>query len=107
MDMVSYGYEFGDAPEEGRLEHVESVILVALRMRQQPIGHVVDIAQLQEDCQSIGYTSREFSAGFVRLLMRRFLQPYGDFSFTLSEHGYQAGEKALQNRIRGGKKLDA
>jgi len=28
------------------------------------------------------------------------LQPYGEFSFSLSEHGFKAGEKALLNRIR-------
>jgi len=86
--------------EEGLHDHIESVILVALRMRNHAVGHVVDIAQLQEDCQSIGYSSREFSAGFVRLLMKRYLQPYGEFSFSLSEHGFKAGEKALLNRIR-------
>jgi hypothetical protein len=100
MEKIQYGYEFGNNADEAALERIESVILVALRMRNHSIGHVVDIAQLQEDCHSIGYSSREFSSGFVRLLMRRYLQPYGDFSFSLSEHGFKAGEKVLLNRIR-------
>ncbi len=99
--MQEYTHDdFNEMEEDAELEHIESVILVALRMRNNSIGHVVDMTQLQADCYSIGFDSREFSAGFVRLLMRRFLQPYGDFAFSLSEIGHKAGEKVLLSRIR-------
>lgn len=92
--------EFNGNEDNTDLEHIESVILVALRMRNNSIGNVVDMTQLQSDCFSIGFDSREFSTGFVRLLMRRYLQPYGDFAFSLSETGYKVGEKVLLSRIR-------
>ena len=100
MQDFTHDHFNGMEKDDAELEHIESVILVALRMRNNSIGHVVDMTQLQSDCYSIGFDSREFSTGFVRLLMRRFLQPYGDFAFSLSENGYKAGEKVLLSRIR-------
>jgi len=100
MQNLGHDVENNEFSDDVDLEHIESVILVALRMRNHSIGHVVDMTQLQADCYSIGFNSREFSSGFVRLLLRRFLQPYGDFAFSLSEKGFKAGEKVLLSRIR-------
>ena len=100
MKEFNMDLNFNINNEDIELENIESVILVALRMRNSPVGQIVDMTQLQADCFSIGFDSREFSNGFVRLLMRRFLQPYGDFSFSLSENGYKAGEKVLMSRMK-------
>ena len=100
MQDLKLNIDFNCNEDDADLEHIESVILVALRMRNNSIGHVVDMTQLQADCFSIGFDSREFSTGFVRLLMRRFLQPSGEFAYCLSENGYRAGEKVLMSRMK-------
>ena len=81
-------------------ERIEEIILAALRLRNLPVGQMVDITQLQEDCFCIGYSPRELSQGLVRLLRRRYLSPCprGEISFMLTQEGHRAGERALLHR---------
>ncbi|BCS52007.1 hypothetical protein [Geobacter sp. SVR] len=89
-----------DTAGEISYEHIEEIILAALRLRNLPVGQMVDISQLQEDCFSIGYSPRELSQGLVRLLRRRYLSPCpcGELSFMLTQEGHRAGEQALFSR---------
>jgi hypothetical protein len=100
VENYSHDMENSELNDDNEFEHIESVILVALRMRNHGPGHVVDLIQLQADCQGIGFDSREFSSGFVSLLMKDYLQAHGDFAFRLSEKGHKAGEKVLLSRVK-------
>ena len=78
------------------LNDIENLILASLSIRRISAGEIVDVPELHYDFLNSGFTAREFSKGFVRLLMCRFLQPCGEFTYILTIEGYRACESALR-----------
>jgi hypothetical protein len=98
MGQQQYEHDSQNGVGDASSEHIEEIILAALRLRNLSVGQTVNISQLQEDCSSIGYSPRELSQGLVRLLMRQYLSPCGELSFMLTQEGHRAGERALLAR---------
>lgn len=78
------------------LDNIEYLMLATLCLRRLSAGEIVNVPELHKDFLASGFSPKEFSKGFVRLLMHHFLQPCGEFTFILTPDGYRAGEEALQ-----------
>lgn len=70
--------------QQTRIEHT---ILMLLQSSHHLPNRVIDLPRLQSDCLHRGYSSQEFSYGFVRLLSRQLLVSCGDFVYCLSAEG--------------------
>ena len=79
------------APDmENELNPVEKSILTVLRSNNRQ-DRTIDVSWLQTECKHIGFSPKEFSHGFVRLLMRGHLEPCGEFTYALAaENGMEA-----------------
>ncbi|OHB29380.1 MAG: hypothetical protein A2X79_05930 [Desulfuromonadaceae bacterium GWB2_53_15] len=72
------------APDIGNeLNPVEKSILTVLRSNNRQ-DRTIDVSWLQAECKHIGFSPKEFSHGFVRLLMRGHLEPCGEFAYALA-----------------------
>lgn len=69
-----------------QLNPVENTIMSLLRANYQEKDRVIDVPSLQDECLSKGLSPQEFSQGFVRLLIRRLLEPCGDFTYVLASN---------------------
>ena len=69
--------------QNNELNSVENSILTLLKTRNQQ-NRTIDVSWLQSECKHIGFTPKEFSHGFVRLLMRGHLEPCGEFAYALA-----------------------
>jgi len=67
-----------------QLNPIESTIMSLLRTHHREEDRIIDVPRLQDECQRNGLTPQEFSQGFVRLLIRRLLEPCGDFTYALA-----------------------
>ena len=68
-----------------QLNPVESAILRLLRTyHRRKEDRIIDVPRLQEECRRNGLTASEFSQGFIQLLVRRLLEPCGDFTYILA-----------------------
>ena len=65
----------------------ENAILALLQSSAHRRNRTIDLPQLQSDCIHQGYSSQEFSYGFVRLLLQQLVVSCGDFVYCLSAEG--------------------
>ena len=69
--------------QSNELNSVENSILTLLKTKNQR-DRAIDVTWLQAECHSIGFSPKEFSHGFVRLLVRGHLEPCGEFAYALA-----------------------
>jgi len=69
--------------QPNELNSVEKSILSVLQTHYQH-GRTIDVSWLQSECKRIGFSPKEFSHGFVRLLIRGHLEPRGEFAYVLA-----------------------
>lgn len=64
-------------------DSVEQSILTLLQTNHQQ-GRTIDVSWLQAECSRVGYSPKEFSHGFVKLLISGHLEPRGEFAYALA-----------------------
>lgn len=69
--------------QSNELNSVEKSILTVLQTNHQQ-DRTIDVSWLQAECKRIGFSPKEFSHGFVRLLIRGHLEPRGEFAYVLT-----------------------
>lgn len=82
--------------ESNELNSVENSILALLQANYRH-DRVIDVAWLQSECCHIGFSPKEFSHGFVKLLMRGHLEPRGEFAYALAAAKRREGELDLES----------
>ena len=65
------------------LNSVEKSILSVLQTHNQK-DRTIDVSWLQGECTRIGFSPKEFSHGFIKLLIRGHMEPRGDFAYVLA-----------------------
>lgn len=70
-----------------QLSAVEMFILSFLQNNPTLAEPYIDIMSLQMACSQQGYSPREYSYGFVRLLTIGLLAPHGEFRYVLAPEG--------------------
>jgi hypothetical protein len=80
------------------LNVIESTILTLVPTNYL-MSQTIDISRLQEECRRNGYSSQEFSHGFVRLLIRRLLEPCGEFTYALSAEGDAVRARLVERKV--------
>jgi DNA-binding response OmpR family regulator len=75
-----------------RQASVEHAILMLLQNADRQGNRVIDLPRLQSDCLRRGFSSKEFSYGFVRLLSQQLLIACGDFVYCLSTEGQRRAQ---------------
>jgi len=65
------------------LNSVEKSILSVLQTNYQQ-DRTIDVSWLQSECTRIGFSPKEFSHGFIKLLIRGHMEPRGDFAYVLA-----------------------
>lgn len=84
MTPEDHARRLRDLNVTSQLNPIESTIMSLLRSHHQEEDRIIDVPRLQDECQRNGLTPQEFSQGFVRLLIRRLLEPCGDFTYALA-----------------------
>ena len=79
--------------QSNELNSVEKSILAVLQHKQKE--RTIDVSWLQSECTRIGFSSKEFSHGFVKLLIHGHLESRGEFTYVLADTNKRAGELSL------------
>jgi hypothetical protein len=69
--------------KSNELNSVEKSILTVLQTNHQQ-DQTIDVSWLQSECKRIGFSPKEFSHGFVKLLIRGHLESRGEFVYVLA-----------------------
>lgn len=64
-------------------DSVEQSILTLLQTNHQQ-DRTIDVSWLQVECSRVGFSPKEFSHGFVKLLISGHLEPRGEFAYALA-----------------------
>jgi len=81
-----------------RQTSIENTIIMLLQSSSYRVDRVIDLPRLQKDCLRRGFSSQEFSYGFVRLLSQQLLISCGDFVYCLSAEGHRLVQQADSGR---------